>query len=65
MLSVMTFVQEENENLTDQHLEIWWLHQLGIDVNDPTLRQRELDIAVLDISNRLAHHHWKVFYNHK
>jgi hypothetical protein len=63
-LSAMAFVQEEDDNLADRHLEIGRLSQLGIDVYHPTLCQRELDAAVLDISTRLAHHPWKALYDY-
>jgi len=63
-LSAMAFVQAEDENLAQRHLEIRRLNQLGIDVYDPTLRRRELDVAVLDITSRLAHRRWKALYDY-
>ncbi len=63
-LLAMAYVQAENENLNDRQLEIQRLRRLGIDIFDPTLQQRELDVNVLDITSRLAHHQWKALYNY-
>jgi hypothetical protein len=41
---------------TNRVERIGHLSQLGIDVYDPTLWQRGMDVTVLDISSRLANH---------
>jgi len=37
---------------------------MGIDIYDPTLQQCRLDIEVLDLSSRLAHHRWRALYDY-
>ena len=63
-LAAMAFVQAENENAEDRELEIERLCQMGIDIYDPTLQQCRLDIEVLDLSSRLAHHRWRALYDY-
>lgn len=63
-LAAMAFVQAENENVEDRELEIERLCQMGIDIYDPTLQQCRLDIEVLDLSSRLAHHCWRALYDY-
>jgi hypothetical protein len=61
--AAMAFVQGQNDALTVRQLEIRRLAEMGIDVFDPTLRAREMEVEVLDLTSRLmAHHHWKGLY---
>ena len=63
--SAMAFIQNENEALTDRQLEIHRLSQLGIDIFDPSIARRAIDVSVLDVTTRLAHQRWKKLYDFK
>jgi hypothetical protein len=64
-LAAMAYIQEEDEALAESQLEIRRLAALGIDIFDPTIRRREYDNNVLDITTRLAHQQWKALYNYQ
>ncbi len=63
-IAAMAFVQQQDDALADRRLEIRRLAGMGIDIFDPTLRVREMDQELLDLSSRLAHQRWKGLYNY-
>jgi len=64
-MAAMAFIQQENAALTDRQLEIKRLAQLGIDIYDPSIAKRAIDVNVLDVTTRLAHQRWKKLYDYK
>jgi hypothetical protein len=62
-MAAMAFIQQENEAFTDRKLEINRLAELGIDIYDPSIAKRAIDVNVLDVSTRLAHQRWKKLYD--